>query len=156
MSVKTQFLKKLQARQTTPVSPGSKEQADIATFRLRMEQLQEQMDGWLTDTGLGVESFTASISDLLVSGGCFAISGIALRYEDRRVTFMPVFLYGQGVAGCVEVNLGTADSTVLLGRLFMRAGQVNAWTFNQPHDLSRSGIRFDENTFFSLISGLLP
>ncbi len=47
MSVKSQFLKKLQARQPAPASSVSKTQADIAEFRLRMTQLQEQMDAWL-------------------------------------------------------------------------------------------------------------
>lgn len=71
MSVKAQFLKKLQARQSAPVSFASKTQADIAEFRLRITQLQEQMDTWLVDTGLSVETFTASVTDLLVEGGDF-------------------------------------------------------------------------------------
>jgi hypothetical protein len=48
MSVKSQFLKKLQARQPSPVPAVSKSQADIAAFRMRMAQLQDQMDAWLT------------------------------------------------------------------------------------------------------------
>lgn len=56
MSVKSQFLDKLQARQPAPVSSVSKSQADIAEFRLRMTQLQEQMDVWLEGTGLNVEA----------------------------------------------------------------------------------------------------
>ena len=83
MSVKSQFLKKLQARQSAPVSFASKTQADIAEFRLRITQLQEQMDTWLVDTGLSVETFTASVTDLLVEGGTFDISGIVLRVDDR-------------------------------------------------------------------------
>ena len=75
MSVKSQFLKKLQARQPVPVAFTSKTQADIAAFRQRMAQLQEQMDAWLTGTGLNVESFTASVTDLLVEGGAFDIPG---------------------------------------------------------------------------------
>lgn len=104
MSVKSQFLKKLQARQPAPVPAISKSQADIAEFRQRMAQLQEQMDAWLTDTGLNVEPLTVSVPDLLVEGGAFEISGIVLRYDSRAVNFMPIFLYGQGVAGCVEVT----------------------------------------------------
>lgn len=46
MSVKSQFLEKLQTREPAPVSFTSKTQADIAAFRLRMVQLQEQMDAW--------------------------------------------------------------------------------------------------------------
>ena len=73
MSVKLQFLKKLQARQPAPVPAISKSEADIAEFRQRMAQLQEQMDAWLTDTGLNVEPLTVSVPDLLVEGGAFEI-----------------------------------------------------------------------------------
>jgi hypothetical protein len=92
MSVKSQFLKKLQARQPVPVSFTSKTQADIAAFRQRMAQLQEQMDAWLTGTGLNVEPFAASVTDLLVEGGAFDIPGIVLHYDDRSVTFTPVLI----------------------------------------------------------------
>lgn len=101
MSVKSQFLKKLQARQSAPASFAGKTQADIAEFRLRMVQLQEQMDTWLVGTGLNVETFTVSVTDLLVEGGTFEIAALVLRIDDRTVKFMPTFLYGQGVTGCV-------------------------------------------------------
>lgn len=156
MSVKSQFLKKLQARQSAPVSFTSKAQADIAEFRLQITQLQEQMDTWLVDTGLSVEAFTASVTDLLVEGGAFDISGIVLRVDDRTVKFVPVFLYGQGVTGCMEVIFDDGKHTTSLGRLFMRSGTVNNWTFTPPGTLSRPGQCFDESTFFSLILVLLP
>lgn len=104
MTVKSQFLKKLRARQPAPVSFTSKNQADIAEFRLRMTQLQEQIGVWLVDTGLKVETLSISVTDLLVEGGVFDISAIVLRHDDRIVKFMPLFLYGQGVTGCVEVT----------------------------------------------------
>jgi hypothetical protein len=128
MSVKSQFLKKLQARQPAPVPAISKSQADIAEFRQRMAQLQEQMDAWLTDTGLNVEPLTVSVPDLLVEGGAFEISGIVLRYDSRAVKFMPIFLYGQGVAGCVEVTF-FPGKVISQGRLFMRVGSANDWIF---------------------------
>lgn len=68
MSVKSQFLEKLQAQQPAPVSSVSKTQADIAEFRLRMAQLQEQMDAWLVGTGLNVETLNTPVTDLLVEG----------------------------------------------------------------------------------------
>ncbi len=42
MSVKSQFLEKLQIRQSAPGSSVSKSQTDIAEFRLRMAQLTKQ------------------------------------------------------------------------------------------------------------------
>ncbi|WP_369462137.1 hypothetical protein [Citrobacter braakii] len=156
MSVKSQFLKKLQARQPAPVSFTSKTQADIAEFCLRITQLQEQMDAWLVDTGLNVESFTVSVTDLLVEGGAFEITGIVLCYDDRAVKFVPVFLYGQGVTGCVEATFHNGERVTSLGRLFMRSGTVSDWTFSPPGALSRPGQDFDESAFFGLILSLLP
>lgn len=68
MSVKLQFLEKLQTRQSASAASVSKTQADIADFRLRMTQLQEQMDAWLVGTGLNVETLNTPVTDLLVEG----------------------------------------------------------------------------------------
>ncbi|MCZ4060582.1 hypothetical protein O3W44_17955 [Pantoea sp. LMR881] len=119
MSVKSQSLKKLQTRQPAPASSVSKSQDDIAAFRLRITQLQEQMDAWLVGTGLNVESFTASVTDLLVEGGAYKIFALVLHYDDRVVKFVPVFLYGQGVTGCVEATFHKGGHVTSLGRLFM-------------------------------------
>ena len=156
MSAKSQFLKKLEARQPVPVSFTRKTQADIAEFRQRMAQLQEQMDAWLTGTGLNMEPFSVSVTDLLVEGGAFEIAGIVLRYDSRAVKFMPIFLYGQGVAGCVEVTFYSGDKVISQGRLFMRVGNANGWIFTPPDTSSRSGQLFDEGVFFGLILALLP
>ncbi|HII4325781.1 TPA: hypothetical protein ACY4PY_001979 [Enterobacter cloacae] len=156
MSVKAQFLKKLQARQPAPISITSKSLADIAEFRLRIIQLQEQMDAWLEGTGLNVEMVSTSVTDLLVESGAFDISGIVLRVDDRTIKFVPVFLYGQGVTGCVEVTFHDGGHVTSLGRLFMRSGTANNWTFTPSGTLSRPGQCFDESTFFGLILALLP
>lgn len=156
MSVKSQFLKKLQARQPAPVPAVSKSQADIAEFHLRMTLLQEQMDTWLEGTGLNVDTLSTSVTDLLVEGGAFDISAIVLHYDDRSVKFVPIFLYGQSVTGCVEVTFLTGGQVTSLGRLFMRSGTVSDWTFTPPGALSHPGQVFDESTFFGLILVLLP
>ncbi|MDH1319655.1 hypothetical protein N5C39_14890 [Enterobacter bugandensis] len=156
MSVKSQFLEKLQARRSAPASSVSKTQADITEFRLRITQLQEQMDAWLVDTGLNVETISTSVTDLLVEGGAFDIAGIVLRVDDRAVKFTPAFLYGQGVTGCVEATFHNGEPVTPLGRLFMRSGTVNNWTFTPSGALSHHGQVFDESTFFGLILALLP
>jgi len=156
MYAKSQFLNKLQARMPTPVSSAIRAQADIAEFRQRMAQLQEQMDAWLTDTGLNMVTFAASVTDLLVEGGAFEIAGIVLRYDDRAVKFEPIFLYGEGVKGCVEVTFHDGGHATSPGRLFMQSGRVSDWTFTPPGALSLPGKIFDESTFFCLILALLP
>lgn len=155
MSAKSQFLKKLQERQPGPASFTHKIQADIETFRQRMAQLQAQMNAWLAGTGLDVETFTVSVTDLLVEGGAFDVSGIVLRIEYRTVKFEPIFLYGQDVTGCVEVTFRDGVQMTPLGRLFMRSGSVNDWTITARGALPRSAKRFNENAFFSLIIALL-
>lgn len=156
MSVKSQFLEKLQIRQSAPASSVSKSQVDIAEFCQRMAQLQEQMDAWLVGTGLNVGTVSTSVTDLLVEGGTFEIDALVLRIDERSVKFMPVFLYGQGVTGCVEVTFHNGAHVTPLGRLFMRSGTVNNWIFVPPGALSPSGQGFDESTFFGLILTLLP
>ena len=156
MSVKSQFLEKLQTRQSAPASSVSKSQADIAKFRLRMTRLQEQMDAWLVGTGLNVATLSTPVTDLLVEGGAFDIATLVLRIDDRSVKFVPAFLYGQGVTGCVEATLHNGGLVTPLGRLFMRSGTVNKWTFTPPGALSPSGQGFDESAFFGLILALLP
>ncbi|MCG7803666.1 hypothetical protein PO379_07020 [Enterobacter asburiae] len=156
MSVKSQFLDKLQARQSAPASSVSKSQADIAEFCLRMTQLKEQMDVWLEGTGLNVEAYSTSVTDLLVENGTFEITALVLRIDDRSVKFVPAFLYGQGVTGCVEATFHDGRYTTSLGRLFMRSGRVNNWTFTPSGALCPSGQGFDESTFFGLILALLP
>ena len=155
MSVKSQFLEKLQTRQSAPASSVSKSQTDIAEFRLRMAQLQEQMDAWLVGTGLNVETVSTSVTDLMVEGRVFDIATLVLRIDDRSVKFVPAFLYGRGVTGCVEATFHDGRYTTSLGRLFMRSGTVNHWIFTPPGALSPSGQDFDESTFFGLILALL-
>ncbi|MGF6192085.1 hypothetical protein ABIE12_003431 [Serratia sp. 509] len=58
--------------------------------------------------------------------------------------------------GCVEVTFHDGGNVTSLGRLFMRSGTANNWTFTPPGTLSRPGQCFDESTFFSLILALLP
>ena len=96
------------------------------------------------------------VLDLLVEGGAFDISGIVLRYGNRAVKFMPIFLYGQGVAGCVEVTFFSGYSSISQGRLFMRVGSVYDWIFTPPDTSPQSGQLFDEGVFFGLILALLP
>jgi hypothetical protein len=134
----------------------SKSQADIEEFRLRMSQLQEQMNVWLAETGLNVEALTAFVTDLLVEDGVFDISALVLRYDNQVVKFLPIFLYGQGVTGCVEVTFNTGGQVTSLGRLSMRSGNSSDWTFTPSAALSRPGQTFDESTFFGLILALLP
>ncbi|MCE9994322.1 hypothetical protein LZ633_20305 [Enterobacter asburiae] len=156
MSAKSQFLKKLQSRQPSAGAFKNKSEADIAAFRLRMGQLQEKMTGWLVDTGVTTDSFSVSLADLLVPGGAFDMPGILLRFEGRAVKFTPLFLYGHGVTGCVEIALCAEGKNTPLGRLFMCSGELSEWTCRLAGPESQRQNVFDEEAFFSVVEGLLP
>jgi len=155
MSAKLHFLKKLQAQQASARDVNSKSEADIAAFRSGMAQLQENIAGWLTDTGIVPESSPSRVSDSLATGGVFEISGIMLRHEKRAITFTPLFLYGHGVTGCVEVSLYADGKATPLSRLFMRAGKDSSWRCTRAGSLSLPERAFDEEAFFGMLDGLL-
>ena len=156
MSAKTKFLKKIQARRSSPCAFESRSQADIADFFLEMEQLQERMSVWLEGTDVTVESISVSLTDLLVDCGAFTVPGIILRYENRAIKFTPLFLYGQGVTGCVEVSLYAAGKVTPVNRIFMRAGNNTGWRSTRLGSLSRPECIFDEDIFFEILADLIP
>ncbi|RJT37362.1 hypothetical protein [Rahnella woolbedingensis] len=155
MSAKARFLKKLQEQPSHRGSYDTKYAADIAEFQRRTVQLQDDMATWLTDTGVSIESIPVSVVELLAGGTAFNVQGIVLGYENRKVKFTPVFMYGQGVTGCVEVSLYVDGSVTPLYRLFMRSGEDVNWTWSSAR--SPTGRRgFCEDVFFDMIVDLLP
>lgn len=156
MSAKSRFLKKLQEQHPRSRSIGSKNLADIAAFRQQMTELKSQMEKWLTGTGITVDETSVSLVEMLAGGRAFSVPGIQLCYENRIVKFTPVFLYGQGVTGCVEMALCTQGLITPLYRLFMRSGKEVNWTYAIAGNMSPPHIVFNEDAFFNMISALLP
>jgi hypothetical protein len=159
MSAKARFLQKLQDNQIRNGIAENKSQADIAEFRKQMNQLQEKMEAWLADTGIRAESTTFSYVELLAGGSAFSIQGIQgihLRYENRKVKFTPVFLYGQGVTGCVEVSLCNDNNVTPLCRMFMRSGESTDWVCSPSNMPTGHRRAFGEEAFFDMVEGLLP
>lgn len=156
MSAKARFLNKLQEQHPRSGDFDSKSQADIAEFRQQMSELKGRMESWLTDTGISIEEFTVSLVEFLIGGKTFSMPGIHLRYEKRMVKFTPVFLYGQGVVGCVEVTLCTQGKIASLYRLFMRSSDDVSWTWSVSGNRAAPRIAFNEDAFFDMIGALLP
>lgn len=156
MSAKARFLQKLQDSQIRNGVPENKSQADIAEFRKRMSQLQEKLEAWLTDTGIRTESTTVSLVELLTGGRAFSLPGIHLSYENRKVKFTPVFLYGQGVTGCVEVSLRNDNNVTPLCRMFMRSAESTDWTWSPSGMATGHRREFGEDAFYDMVEGLLP
>ncbi|RWR02188.1 hypothetical protein ED28_11190 [[Pantoea] beijingensis] len=156
MSAKARFLKKIQALQPASCSFERKSQADIAAFRLRMSELQECIAQWLTDTGIETETSTVSLTDLLVDNQAFDLPALRLYYDKKAIKFTPLYLYGQGVTGCVEVSLCVERKQTPLYRLFMRAGSHNDWCCRPAETPAGPVTVFDEEMFFSMIESVLP
>lgn len=156
MSAKARFLKKLQDQQPRSGLFDTKCQADIAEFCQQMGQLNENIESWLTDTGIGVEETIVSVLDSFASGSSFNVPGIVLNYEHRRVKFTPVFLYGQGVTGGVEVTFCADGQITSLYRLFMRSSDNSCWSYSAYGSTASSRLAFSEDVFFDMIGSLLP
>ncbi|QKN79827.1 hypothetical protein [Scandinavium goeteborgense] len=156
MSAKAQFLQKLQDQQPRTVAFDTKAEADIAAFRQRISLLQASMETWLAGTEVRTETTNTSLVEFLIGGSAFSVPGIILHYQQRSIRFTPIFLYGQGVTGCVEVCLCTADNIQPLYRLFMRRGGCDEWTWSPAGTLNAKQVQFDEEAFFTMIAPLLP
>lgn len=156
MSAKARFMKKLQEQQPRSRVFDSKSQADIAEFCERMNQLQETMESWLTGTGINIETMPVSVLDAFAGNHSFTVPAIALRYGNRMMKFTPVFLYGQGVTGGIEVTLCSEGRITPLYRLFMRSGEDANWSFSTFGRPAAPRTVFSENAFFDMISVLLP
>lgn len=156
MSAKARFLKKLQDQQPRSRSFDTKSQADIDEFRQRMHQLQEMMESWLAETGIEVEAQPVSVVDSFAGSSAFSLSCIVLCYEKRLVKFTPVFLYGQGVTGGVEVTLCCEGKITPLYRLFMRSSGDVGWSYSKYGDVAAPRAAFSEDAFFEMIGCLLP
>lgn len=156
MSAKARFLKKLQEQRPHCGNYDTKYEADMAEFQLRTGQLQDDMTAWLTDTGISIKSISVSVVELLAGGKAFNVPGVVFAYENRKVKFTPVFLYGQGVTGCVEVSLCVDGSVAPLYRLFMRSGEEANWTWSSVRSATAHRGTFCEGAFFDMIVDLLP
>jgi hypothetical protein len=156
MSAKARFLQKLQDQQPRSATFDTKAEADIAAFRQRITQLHESMDEWLTGTEIGTEATTATLIEFLIGGSAFSVPGITLHYGQRSIRFTPIFLYGQGVTGCIEVCLAADSKISSLYRLFMRSGEQDNWTCCPTGMQNGNPARFEEEVFFTMIAPLLP
>lgn len=156
MSAKSQFFQKLEATRQPPPPPKNKGQADIAAFRLQMEQMYENIQQWLDGSDLSITSRDIPIVELLLGNSSFLVTEITVILDNRSLNFTPLYLYGQGVTGCTEVSLTLQGQQSVLYRLFMRSGNAIGWTFSQMNTLDSKERAFDEESFFGMLNHLLP
>lgn len=156
MSAKARFLHKLQEKQPRTNTHVSKGYADMAEFRQRLGTLRESIDSWLTGSGIRVIESHCSFTENLIGSAVFTMPAIELHFENRIVRLTPSFLYGQGVTGCVDVTLIADEQRAVLGRLFMRSAESTDWTCTTSLSAARNRIVMEEDTFFELITPLLP
>ncbi|MDI9768060.1 hypothetical protein QM327_16020 [Pantoea dispersa] len=156
MLAKAQFLKKLQDQHPRSTAYNTKAEADIAAFRQRISLLHESMGEWLAGTEIRTEATATSLIEFLIGGRVFSVPGINLHYLQRSIRFTPIFLYGQGVTGCIKVCLHADKDIRPLYRLFMRSGEQDDWSWCLAGAQSGNYIRLDEEAFFTMIALLLP
>lgn len=123
MSAKTDFFKKLQAQQASTRETNSKGEADIEAFRRGLGALQENVVAWLSGTGIQVSEESCALTEMLISNAAFTVPCFTLHYEHRTVKFTPLFLYGQGVTGCVEVTLAAGGRAASVPVVYAISGK---------------------------------
>ena len=155
MTAKAQFLKKLQEQKSSKGASAGINQADITEFRQRIGELQENMEAWLAGTGIGIDSTAVSLIEYLIGGKAFNVPGILLRYENKTAEFTPVFLYGQGVTGCMEVSFGEDGKSTPAYRLYMRSSESTRWTWSPTGPGWPPRCEFNEDVFFDMMNRLL-
>ncbi|GAA3897692.1 hypothetical protein GCM10022405_23660 [Gibbsiella dentisursi] len=156
MSAKERFLQKLQDARPQASSYATKGLADLAEFRQRLGEFREKIETWLAGTGIRLADVQCTLTEILISNAAFPIPCFALHYENRMVKFTPVFLYGQGVTGCVEATLVVGGQSSALGRLFMRSAESAEWTYTSACTPAGRRAVFDEDAFFVMVDALLP
>lgn len=156
MSAKARFLQKLQDKHSRTDPNASKGQADLAAFCQRLGALQESIETWLAETGITLINRHCALTEMLISNSAFTVPCFELHYENREVKFTPVFLYGQGVTGCVDVTLVASKQASALCRLFMRSAESPNWTYTPAREPGGQRVAFDEEAFFTVIAPLLP
>lgn len=156
MSAKARFLQKLQDARPQASSHATKGLADMAEFRQRLGELRENIETWLAGAGIHIADTQCLLTEILISNAAFPIPCFALHYENRVIKFTPVFLYGQGVTGCVEATLIVGEQSSALCRLFMRSAESAEWTCTSACKPAGRRAAFDEDTFFAVIDALLP
>lgn len=156
MSAKARFLQKLQDAQPQACTYATKGLADMAEFRLRLGELRKNIETWLAGTGIHIVDIQCTLTEMLISNVAFPIPSFALHYESRVVKFTPVFLYGQGVTGCVEVTLVVGGKSTALCRLFMCSAERSDWTYAFINKSAGQRSAFGEDAFFAVLDALLP
>ncbi|SUI81574.1 Uncharacterised protein [Serratia quinivorans] len=155
MSAKARFLQKLQDKHSCTGPYASKDQADLVAFCQCLGPLQENIETWLAETGITRINNHCALTEMLISNSAFTVPCFELHYENRG-EFTPVFLYGQGVTGCVDVTLVASQQTSALCRLFMRSAESQNWTYTPARKPGGQRVAFDEEAFFTVIAPLLP
>lgn len=155
MSAKTRFLQKLQTTQLCSNSSANTGQADLATFQQRLTMLRESVEGWLTGTGIRITDSSCMLTEMLISHSSLSMPCFSLHFQNRTIVFTPLFLYGQGVTGCVEVTLVANGQTSSLARLFMRSTESREWTYKVMNQCGGRRTVFDEDAFFGVVESLL-
>lgn len=156
MSAKARFLQKLQDTRAQAGHYATKGLADMAEFRRCLGELRENTEAWLAGTGICIADGQCTLTEMLISNAAFPIPCFALHYENREVKFTPLFLYGQGVTGCVEVTLVAGGESSVLCRLFMRSTESSDWTYAFVNHSAGQRAAFGEDAFFEVITPLLP
>jgi len=150
MSAKDEFLRKMEANQTSAQDENNTIKSKVAEFQRETELLFETIKGWVRDTGMQA-AITQKTLTVESSPETYQISVLKLTNGSKTLQFMPEGLfYMFGITGSIKVSLSTPGTHKALFELHMkntRAGYDGWIIAKSSTDLTP----FNEDNFFNSI-----
>ncbi|WP_230351318.1 hypothetical protein [Lelliottia sp. WAP21] len=163
MSAKDAFLKKMQENKHSQTASIEQAKVDIQRFRMGMDDLSNQVETWLKDSGVDVsvrenEYHDKSINILLGSQSTllerYQVVSVALSNKDKTGTIVPIGVYGYSAAGRASLTLENRPQRAVNYLLVLNSD--GKWLIREEHPSGQpcQAITLNEEIFFKAIECL--
>lgn len=161
MSARERFFEKVKQNQDA-VPPGKNTvEAEIQTFRLRMDALAQQIDEWFAGSGIEIVQTIKNIHDMstvgysLSSGICrYGITAIHLQNGERSVSISPERLCCGAERGYVTLRVVDASGALSDLVFNMSMAPDAGWYIWGEHQIPEAKVLMTEDVFFRVVERL--
>ncbi|WP_333849373.1 hypothetical protein [Leclercia sp.] len=158
MSARERFFRKVQ-HSNDGIPPGIKSaDAEVRAFRVRMDDLAQQIGQWFAGSGIEVTFSTKHLHDLstvgysLNSGICrYDITAIRLQNGDRSVRILPEQLWNGSETGIVTLHV---DAPGIRQVFYLSMAPETGWFIRHPHQSAKENLNMTEERFFDAVDRL--
>lgn len=158
MSARERFFEKVKHSNHRVPSGKKSADAEVRTFRLRMDELAGQISQWLAGSGIEVTLSTKHLHDLstvgysLGSGICrYAITTIRLQNGERSVIIIPQQLCHGAEMGLVAMQI---DAPGIRQQFCLSMAPEEGWFIRREHQTAKDNVIMTEERFFEAVDRL--